>query len=56
MEESLLRVERTGPIPEFSDGYQQWRTGFDQNKAGVWTVPIAEAVAAMETALSGSGD
>jgi hypothetical protein len=54
MDQSLTELERIGGVPDFSDGYKTWRTSFDQNKAGFWTVPVAEAVTAMEAALSGA--
>jgi hypothetical protein len=52
---SLTSLERTGPVPEFRDGYQTWRTGFEQHNAGVWSVSVAEAISAMESILSQGG-
>jgi hypothetical protein len=52
--DSLVRVERTGPVPDFREGYQMWRSGFEQNKAGAWAVPIVGAISAMESALGKS--
>jgi hypothetical protein len=50
---SLTGLESTGSaLPPFEDGYQQWRDAFDHGKAGVWTAPPAEAIAAMESILN----
>ena len=49
---SVITLERTGAVPDFGDGYRMWRDAFDQNKAGVWTTSVADAVNAMETGLS----
>lgn len=38
-------------LPPFEDGYQSWRTEFDNGNAGVFTITIAEAVEAMEGAF-----
>jgi hypothetical protein len=38
-------------LPEFEEGYREWRTGFDQGKAGVFTIPVAEAVGYIESIL-----
>lgn len=51
---SLVSVEQAGSVPDFREGYEMWRSGFDQHKAGVWSVPIADAVSAMESALAKS--
>jgi hypothetical protein len=34
------------------EGYHTWKEAFDRSEAGIWTVPVAEAVGAMETALN----
>ena len=52
--DSLTELERTGPVPDFREGYQTWRDAFDQHEAGVWTISVADAIAAMESILSGS--
>ena len=54
IDKSLTELDRTGSVPDFREGYQTWRDGFDQHKAGVWTVSVADAVTAMESILSGS--
>jgi hypothetical protein len=49
---SLTELDREGPVPDFREGYQTWRDAFDQHKAGVWTVSVAEVVTAMESILT----
>jgi hypothetical protein len=49
---SVLTLESTTQaLPEFENGYRTWREQFDSGKAGVWTTPLSECVAAMEGAL-----
>ena len=31
-------------LPDFEEGYQQWRTEFDKGKAGVYNIPVAESI------------
>lgn len=52
--ESALRasvVELEGissTIPPYESGYAFWRQSFDNNAGGVWTVPLADAIADQE--------
>jgi hypothetical protein len=53
LRKSLIQLEPArADIEEFEDGYQEWRKAFDQGKAGVWTIPVREAIAHMESALN----
>ncbi len=52
IERSVVALERTGPVPAFQEGYASWRTSFDSNQGGFWTVDVAEAVAAMDATLA----
>ncbi|BDI33666.1 hypothetical protein CCAX7_57170 [Capsulimonas corticalis] len=45
-------VQENAPLPDFEEGYQQWRDAFDAGGAGIWTVPIAEMVSALESIIS----
>jgi hypothetical protein len=36
------------PTDDWRDGYVQWREAFDEGKAGVFTITVAEAVDALE--------
>jgi hypothetical protein len=39
-------------LPNFKDGYQEWRDAFEAGHAGVYTITLAEAVKVMETTLN----
>jgi hypothetical protein len=48
----LTKLESSGSIlPEFEEGYRDWKAAFDAGKAGVWTAPVSEAISGMESAL-----
>ena len=38
-------------LPDFEEGYGLWREAFDARRAGAYSITVAEAVSAMETAL-----
>lgn len=40
------------PLPQFEDGYQQWRSAFDAGKGGIYTVTVAEGVDFIEKAVN----
>jgi hypothetical protein len=43
VERSVATLEReSGPIPDFADGYHQWRQAFDAGKGGIFTITVAE--------------
>ena len=47
-------TELSNELPDLSiykEGYQDWREAFDKGQAGIWTLPVSECVAAMETAI-----
>jgi hypothetical protein len=49
----LTRLESSGAaLPAFEDGYQGWRSAFEKGKAGIWTLPVCEAIAAMESVMN----
>jgi hypothetical protein len=39
-------------LPDFKDGYQEWRDAFDAGRAGIYTITLAEAVKVMEMTLN----
>jgi hypothetical protein len=45
-----LRMEP--PNPEYKEGYATWRQAFDQGKAGIFTIPVAEIVEAVEQSIN----
>ena len=53
LRKSLTNLESSdNKLPAFEDGYQEWRGAFDKGKAGVWTVPVSEAISGMESVLN----
>lgn len=53
VDRSVTELERSAEPPELPEGYATWRSAFDTGKGGVWTLPVAEAIDALETALNG---
>jgi hypothetical protein len=47
IEKSITKLVREGEVPDFHDGYDEWRKAC----GGVYTITVAEAVAAGEEAL-----
>ena len=45
-----ILVTESVPLPDFREGYDLWKRG----KGGVWTLSVAEIVAAVEEALGRS--
>ena len=44
IERSVTALEReSGPVPDFADGYREWRQAFDEGKGGVFAITVAEA-------------
>ena len=53
LRKSATKLESTAAaLPDFEDGYQEWRSAFDQGRAGVWTASVPEAITGMESALN----
>ena len=46
-------LQEKAPLPDFQEGYSEWRSAFDAGQAGIFTVTVAEAVEFAETALNG---
>jgi hypothetical protein len=38
------------PVPDFQEGYQQWRKPFEEGKAGIWSDPLSQCLQSMERA------
>ena len=50
---SLVKLLRkSSPNPEYVEGYQTWKTAFDQGDAGVFTISVAEIVGVIEDAIN----
>jgi hypothetical protein len=39
-------------LPEYQDGYEEWRKAFENGNAGVWTLELADAISGMEDAIN----
>lgn len=44
LERSINKQIRTTEVPDFKEGYEEWRKGWDQGRAGIYTITVAEAV------------
>ena len=50
----LKKIGEVEKIPDYQEGYNEWRTSFDQGKAGIFTIPVGKAIDYMqETMLKG---
>jgi hypothetical protein len=51
--DSVTTMEKDSVNPAgWEEGYKQWKSAFDAGKAGIWSIPVSEAVSAMEQVLS----
>jgi hypothetical protein len=41
-------------LPDFMEGYSQWKQAFDAGKAGYWTVGVKEAIEGIAGAMQGN--
>mgnify|MGYP000067746975 FL=1 len=41
-------LKKTEKLPDFKEGSNIWKTGFDEARAGFYTITVAEAIQAME--------
>jgi hypothetical protein len=39
-------------LPDYREGYDSWRNAVEGGNGGIWTISVAEAVAAMESVLN----
>ena len=54
LDKSVIKLLREqDPLPDFQDGYEEWRRAFDKGEAGIFTLTVAEAVGFAETAING---
>ena len=53
LKKCLTKLEGTvAELPDFNDGYQKWLAEFLKGQAGIWTIPVAEAIGTLEEALN----
>jgi len=53
IEQAEIRFLARRDVPEFEDGYQTWRSAFDEGKAGVFTIGLNEVVDVLLQAIDG---
>lgn len=44
-------VEENKNLPDFSEGYNQWKEAWDNGKGGYWTVDLKEAIDGMDSVM-----
>jgi hypothetical protein len=53
LEQSCVKLIGKGPSnTEYREGYAEWRTAFDQGKAGIFSISISEIINGVETAIN----
>jgi hypothetical protein len=45
------RIGTRDELPPFTEGYQEWREAFEAGQAGMFIIPVAEAVSFIEQTL-----
>jgi len=45
-------IETAKRLPDYEDGYDEWRKAFDKGKAGVFTITVKESIDVMEKTLN----
>ncbi|POY36967.1 hypothetical protein C3K47_07850 [Solitalea longa] len=45
-------IGTTKKLPDYKDGYDEWRTAFDKGKAGVFSITVMESIDVMEKTLN----
>jgi hypothetical protein len=45
-------VGSTKQLPDYKDGYDEWRAAFDKGKAGVFSITVKESIDVMEKTLN----
>jgi hypothetical protein len=48
----LTLVRENQPLPDFRDGYAEWRQAFDAGRGGIFTVSVGEGFEAIRTAIT----
>ena len=52
LEDCVTELERNSPeLPEFREGYRLWREDFDQGEAGVFTIPVSQAIESVQETI-----
>ena len=48
---ALKILKEKAELPDYEEGYQQWREAFEAGNAGIYTITVSEAVTVMEATL-----
>jgi hypothetical protein len=38
-------------IPQFSEGYNEWKKSYDEGKGGVWTIEVKDAISSIDNVM-----
>jgi hypothetical protein len=52
MDASVNEVLRKVSVPDYKFGYTDWRQGFEEGRAGVYTITVAQAIDVMQHTFS----
>ena len=53
IEKSLTKLESSNnELPDFMDGYNQWKEAFDSGRGGIFTISVKEAVDYVEQTMN----
>jgi hypothetical protein len=53
IEKSVTKLIGTAKkLPDYKDGYDEWRKAFDNGKAGIFTITVGESIDVMEKTLN----
>jgi hypothetical protein len=47
-------VSENSALPDFMEGYLQWKNAFDAGKAGWWTIGVKDAIEGMDQVMKGN--
>lgn len=54
IDESVLELEsEDAELPDFREGYRQWREVFEREEAGIFSLVVSDGVDVMEEAMQG---
>lgn len=48
-------IGRREPMPDFSEGYNQWKKEWESGKAGYWNISLKEAINGMDVMMQENG-
>jgi hypothetical protein len=53
VKQSVTQLVKEGvELPDYKEGYDLWRNSVESGEGGVWTIPVAEVVAGIESILN----